>query len=159
MMLRLCGLLSNPKASAAAMGVLIQTTGLIYVFPSSLSLTLSTLIGHELGAEHPGKAKRTTIVGLIVAFVIGLLAFVLTIAVRNVWGNLYTSEPHIIALTSMELPILGFCELSNCPQPAACGILIGSARPKVGAGINFGSFYLIGLPVVALISFSSIQVL
>lgn len=67
------------------MGILIQTTGLIYVFPSSLSLALSTLIGHELGAEQPAKAKRTTIIGLIVSFIFGLLAFGFTISVRNVW--------------------------------------------------------------------------
>ena len=53
------------------MGILIQTTGLIYVFPSSLSLALSTRIGHELGGEEDAKAKRTTIVGLIVSFVFG----------------------------------------------------------------------------------------
>ncbi|KAH7537660.1 hypothetical protein FEM48_Zijuj03G0116500 [Ziziphus jujuba var. spinosa] len=153
-MILLCGLLSNPEASVAAMGILIQTTGFIYVFPHSLSLALSTLIGHELGAGQPAKAQRTTIMGLIFAFVCGLLAFGFTIAVKDVLGKLYTSEPQILALTSVALPILGFCELGNCPQTAACGILIGSARPKVGAGINFGSFYLIGFPVAVLISFT-----
>lgn len=152
-MILLCGLLSNPQESVAAMGMPIQITGLVYVFPHSLSLALSTLIGHELGAGQPAQAQRITIMGLIFTFVCGLLAFGFTVAVKDVLGKLYTSEPKILALTSIALPILGFCELGNCPQTAACGILIGSARPKVGAGINFGSFYLIGLPVAVLISF------
>ncbi|THG23234.1 hypothetical protein TEA_026192 [Camellia sinensis var. sinensis] len=72
---------------------------------------------------------------------------------KDLWGRLYTDDPCILALTSIALPILGFCELGNSPQTAACGILIGSAPPKMGCYINFGSFYLIGLPVAALLGF------
>ncbi|KAA8539497.1 hypothetical protein F0562_026189 [Nyssa sinensis] len=152
-MLLLCGLLSNPQAKVAAMGILIQTTSLLYVFPSSLSLSLSTRIGHELGADMPARAQQITIIGLTVAVLWGFLAFAFTIAVKDVWGKLYTFEPHILDLTSIALPILGFAELGNCPQTAACGILTGSAQPKVGFYINFGSFYLIGLPIAVLLGF------
>ncbi|KAK2982420.1 hypothetical protein RJ640_026263 [Escallonia rubra] len=153
-MLLLCGLLHNPQATVAAMGILIQTTSLLYVFPSSLSSGLSTLVGHELGADQPAAVQRTTIIGLAVAVGWGILAFAFTIAVRDVWGKLYTHDPQILSLTSIALPVLGFCELGNCPQTAACGILMGSARPKIGCCINFGSFYLIGLPVAAILGFT-----
>ncbi|XP_059627896.1 protein DETOXIFICATION 53-like [Cornus florida] len=152
-MLLLCGLLSNPQATVAAMGILMQTTSFLYVFPSSLSSSLSTRVGHELGADQPARAKQTTTIGLTVAIAWGFLAFAFTIAVRDAWGKLYTFDPHILGLTSIALPILGFCELGNCPQTAACGVLTGSAQPKVGCYINFGAFYLIGLPVAVLLSF------
>ncbi|KAJ4720220.1 Protein DETOXIFICATION [Melia azedarach] len=153
-MIILCGLLSDPEASVSAMGILIQTTGLLYVFPHSLNLGLSTLIGQALGAEQPGRAQRTTIMGIIVATMGGLLALTFAIAVRNVWGKLYTTESKVFALTAAAMPILGFCELGNCPQTAACGILIGSAQPRIGAFINFGSFYIIGMPVAILMAFT-----
>ncbi|XP_021297218.1 protein DETOXIFICATION 53-like isoform X1 [Herrania umbratica] len=152
-MVLLCGLINNPEASVAAMGILIQTTGVLYVFPNSLSLSLSTRVGQDLGAEAPAQARQITIIGLIIAMVWGLAAFAFTIAVKDVWGKVYTSEPQVLALTSVVLPILGLCELGNCPQTAACGVLVGSARPKVGACINFCSFYLVGLPVAALAAF------
>ncbi|XP_017605827.1 protein DETOXIFICATION 53-like [Gossypium arboreum] len=142
-----CGLINNPETNMAAMGILIQTTGLLYVFPHSLSASLSMRIGQELGAETPAQARQTTITGLIIAMVCGILAFTFTITVKDVWGKLYTCEPEVLALTSVVLPILGLCELGNYPQTAACGILIGSARPNLGACINFCSFYLVGLPV------------
>lgn len=152
-MLIMCGLLSDPQASVSAMGILIQTTGLLYVFPNSLNQGLSTLVGQALGAEQPGRAQRTTIMGIIVAFVGGLLASAFAFAVRDAWGKLYTSESAVLALTKAALPILGLCELGNCPQTAACGILLGSARPKLGVCINFCAFYIIGLPVAALMAF------
>lgn len=155
-MLLLCGLLGNPRASVAAMGVLIQTTGLLYVFPNSLSMSLSNRIGHELGADQPARAKRATIVGLTVAGICGLLACSFTIAVRNKWGRLYSSDQQILDLTTIALPIVGLCELGNNLQTASYGILTGSARPYMGAYINFGSFYLVGLPVAALLCFKMV---
>ncbi|OAY38253.1 hypothetical protein MANES_10G000400v8 [Manihot esculenta] len=152
-MLLLCGLQDNPQASVAAMGILIQTTGLLYVVPYSLNLGLSARVGQELGAGQPSQAKRATTVGLIVSIFCGLLAFVFTVSVKDWWGKMYTKEQQILDLISLVLPIVGVCELGNCPQTAACGVLIGSARPKVGACVNFVAFYLIGLPVSTLLAF------
>ncbi|ONK69792.1 uncharacterized protein A4U43_C05F26780 [Asparagus officinalis] len=45
LMILLCGLLPDPKPAIASMGVLIQTTALIYVFPSSLGFGASTRVG------------------------------------------------------------------------------------------------------------------
>ncbi|PWA66359.1 Multi antimicrobial extrusion protein [Artemisia annua] len=114
-MILLCGLLVNPKATIASMGILIQTTAFIYIFPSSLSFSVSTRVGNELGAGQP--------------------------------------DEDIIALTSLVLPIIGLCELGNCPQTTGCGVLRGTARPRIGANINLGCFYLVGMPVAIVLAF------
>ncbi|XP_018812031.1 protein DETOXIFICATION 53-like isoform X2 [Juglans regia] len=152
-MLFLCGLLSNPQASLAAMGILIQTTGLLYVVPISLSGGLTTRVGHALGAGQPSRAQWTAIIGLSVAFAFGLSALTFMTVVRSVWGKLFTDESQTLDLVSAALPVLGLCELGNSPQTAACGVLTGTARPKLGARINLFAFYLIGLPVAILITF------
>ncbi|KAJ4970088.1 hypothetical protein NE237_003187 [Protea cynaroides] len=128
----LCGLLINPQASVAAMGILIQTTSLIYVFPHSLSMALSTRVGHELGANKSARAQSAAIIGLSERAACG-----------NMWGRMFTDKEQILALTSIALPILGLVSLGMLP--AYC--------PRVGANINFGSFYLIGLPIAVLMSF------
>ncbi|KAM1020721.1 hypothetical protein ACFX2I_041922 [Malus domestica] len=152
-MILLCGLLINPRATVASMGVLIQTTALIYIFPSSLSFSVSTRVGNEIGANNPKKAKLAAIVGLCCSFVLGLSALVFATMVRNIWASMFTQDKEIIALTSMVLPIIGLCELGNCPQTTGCGVLRGTARPKVGANINLGCFYLVGMPVAVGLGF------
>lgn len=152
-MIMLCGLLANPKATIASMGILIQTTSLVYVFPSSLSLGVSTRIGNELGANRPAKARISMIVSLVLAFALGLLAMLFTTLMRHQWGRLFTKDAEILELTAIALPIAGLCELGNCPQTTGCGVLRGSARPTVGANINLGSFYLVGMPVAMLMGF------
>ncbi|CAA2995978.1 DETOXIFICATION 49-like [Olea europaea subsp. europaea] len=152
-MILLCGLLVNPKKTVSSMGILIQTTALIYIFPSSLSFSLSTRVGNELGARQPAKAKLAAIVGLSGSFVMGFLALFFTVTMRNIWAKMFTRDQEIIALTSLVLPIIGLCELGNCPQTTGCGVLRGTARPKVGANINLGCFYLVGMPVAVGLGF------
>ncbi|OAY78424.1 Protein DETOXIFICATION 49 [Ananas comosus] len=152
-MILLCGLLSNPQATVASMGILIQTTSLIYIFPSSLSFGVSTRVGNELGANRPDRARRAATVGLGCSFGLGLVAFAFAVSVRSVWARMFTADEAIITLTASVLPILGACELGNCPQTTGCGVLRGSARPKVGANINLGAFYGVGMPVAVGLAF------
>ncbi|XP_010249483.1 PREDICTED: protein DETOXIFICATION 51-like [Nelumbo nucifera] len=143
----LCGLLTNPKATVASMGVLIQTTALIYVFPSSLGFAVSTRVGNELGANRPNKARVSAAVAVLVAFMMGVSATAFTWGMRNKWGRMFTSDVEILRLTSAALPILGLCEIGNCPQTVGCGVLRGTARPTTAANVNLGAFYVVGMPV------------
>ncbi|KAK9028592.1 hypothetical protein V6N11_025746 [Hibiscus sabdariffa] len=124
LMILLCGLLVSPKATIASMGILIQTTALVYRFPSALSVRVSTRIGNELGANRPGKAR----ISMIVSAFCGLAI-------------------------AVALPIVWLCELENYPQTAGCGVLRGIARPTIEVNINLGSFYIVGMPMAILMGF------
>ncbi|KAJ7565864.1 hypothetical protein O6H91_02G078200 [Diphasiastrum complanatum] len=153
LMIIFSGLLGNAQAAVATMGILIQTTALVYVFPSSLSLAVSTRVGNELGANRPEKARIAMLVALGCASVLGVIAMTFTTTMRHAWGSMFTSDEAILSLTALALPVVGLCEIGNCPQTTGCGVLRGSARPSTGANINLGSFYFVGLPVALLLGF------
>ncbi|KAF8085185.1 hypothetical protein N665_0677s0015 [Sinapis alba] len=152
-MIVLCGLLINPKATIASMGILIQITSLVYIFPNSLSFGVSTRVGNELGSNQPQRARRAAIVGLGLSIALGFTAFTFIVSVRNMWARIFTDDEEIIKLTLMVLPIVGLCELGNCPQTTGCGVLRGSARPRIGANINMAAFYVIGMPLGMVMTF------
>ncbi|CAM0956406.1 unnamed protein product [Alopecurus aequalis] len=152
-MILLCGLLANPEATVASMGVLIQTTSLLYIFPSSLSFGVSTRVSNELGANRPAAARAAATAGISLSLLQGVVSFLFAVAVRRVWARMFTSDEAILALTASVLPILGLCELGNCPQTTGCGVLRGSARPKDGARVNLGAFYGVGMPVALGLAF------
>ncbi|GMH09022.1 hypothetical protein Nepgr_010862 [Nepenthes gracilis] len=152
-MILLCGVLHNPRATVSSMGILIQTTSLVYIFPSSLSFSVSTRVGNELGAIRPEKAKLSAMVGFVYSFVLGFSALFFAIMVRKKWATLFSNDEEIIALTSAVLPIIGLCEMGNCPQTTGCGILRGTARPKIGANINLCCFYFVGMPAAVWMGF------
>lgn len=152
-MIVLCGLLANPKATVASMGILIQTTSFIYVFPSSLGYAVSTRVGNELGANRPNGAKLSAVVAVLAAAVMGLSASLFASGMRDMWGRMFTTDSDILRLTSAALPILGLCELGNCPQTVGCCVVRGSARPSTAANVNLGAFYLVGMPVAVGLGF------
>ncbi|XP_023546906.1 protein DETOXIFICATION 51-like [Cucurbita pepo subsp. pepo] len=152
-MIVLCGLLVDPKATVASMGVLIQTTSLIYIFPSSLGFAVSTRVGNELGGSRPQKAKLSAVVAVFMAAMMGLGATSFATGMRNKWARMFTDDHEILRLTSVALPILGLCELGNCPQTVGCGVLRGCARPSAAANINLGAFYGVGMPVAVGLAF------
>ncbi|KAE8678305.1 putative 4-hydroxy-tetrahydrodipicolinate reductase 3 [Hibiscus syriacus] len=83
----------------------------------------------------------------------GVCSTFFAVMVGNVWATMFTDDKDIIALTSAVLPIIGLCELGNCPQTTGCGVLRGTARPKQGANINLCCFYLVGMPVAVWLGF------
>ncbi|XP_010674324.2 protein DETOXIFICATION 54 [Beta vulgaris subsp. vulgaris] len=149
----LSGYLPNPKVAVAATGIMIQTTSLMYTVPMALAGCVSARVGNELGAGKPYKARLAAMVALGCAFVIGIINVIWTVIFRESWGELFTPDSSVTVLVASVMPIMGLCELGNCPQTTGCGILRGTARPAVGARINLGSFYFVGTPVAVGLAF------
>lgn len=110
-------------------------------------------VGNELGAGKAYRAKLAAIVALGCAFFIGFINITWTIILRERWAGLFTTDNMVKMLVASVMPIMGLCELGNCPQTTGCGILRGTARPAVGARINLVSFYLVGTPVAVGLAF------
>ncbi|CAL4936989.1 unnamed protein product [Urochloa decumbens] len=151
----LAGYLPHPAAAVGAAGVLIQTTSLMYTVPMALGACVSTRVGNELGAGKPRRARMAAMVALWCALAIGAVHVIWTAALSRQWVELFTTEPAVVRLAAAAMPILGLCELGNCPQTTGCGVLRGTARPAVGARINLLSFYLVGTPVAVYLAFGA----
>ncbi|KAL5996183.1 Protein DETOXIFICATION 55 [Asimina triloba] len=149
----MAGYLSNPHVTLAASAIVIQTTSLMYTLPTAVSASVSTRVGYELGAGRPHRAWLSTMVAMVLALLLSVVGLLWTTLGRGPWGRVFTQDPDILKLTTAILPIIGLCELVNCPQTTGCGVLRGSARPSVGAAINLFSFYLVGMPVAVVLAF------
>ncbi|KAF8392569.1 hypothetical protein HHK36_022914 [Tetracentron sinense] len=149
----LAGYLHKPRVALATSAILIQTTSIMYTLPTALSACVSTRVGNELGAGRPTKARLATITAIALAVLVSMLGLLWTTLGRETWGRVFTQDGEVLELTMTILPIIGLCELANCPQTTGGGVLRGSARPSIGAAINFYSFYLVGTPVAIVLAF------
>ncbi|XAR48690.1 hypothetical protein NMG60_11031588 [Bertholletia excelsa] len=149
----LAGYLEKPQVNLATSAIVIQTTSLMYTLPSALSASVSTRVGNELGAGRPSKAILATTVAIGLALLSSSFGLLCTFLGKEAWGRFFTNDMEVLELTATALPIIGICELANSPQTTCCGVLRGSARPSIGAGINFYSFYLVGTPVAIALAF------
>lgn len=149
----LAGYLPSATTALATSAIVIQTTSLMYTLPTALSASVSTRVGNELGAGRPDKARLAAAVAIGLAAVSSLLGLALTTLASGPWGRIFTDDADVLELAVAVLPIIGACELANCPQTTGCGILRASARPGIGVAINFYSFYLVGAPVAIVLAF------
>ncbi|KAG9153154.1 hypothetical protein Leryth_012393 [Lithospermum erythrorhizon] len=153
LMTLLAGYLDRPEVALATSAIVIQTTSLMYTLPSALSSSISARVGNELGAGRPDRARIATLVAIVLAFLTSSFGFLLTTLGKDEWGRVFTADHEVLELTTAVLPIIGLCELANCPQTTCCGVLRGCARTGIGAAINFYSFYLMGTPVAIYLCF------
>ncbi|CAN8255532.1 unnamed protein product [Cochlearia groenlandica] len=149
----LAGYLPEPTVALASAAIVIQTTSLMYTIPTALSAAVSTRVSNELGAGRPEKARLAAVVAVGAAVAMSVFGLVGTTVGRMAWGRVFTADKNVIELTAVVLPVIGACELANCPQTTSCGILRGSARPRVGAKINLYAFYVVGAPVAIVLAF------
>ncbi|KAK1419005.1 hypothetical protein QVD17_28161 [Tagetes erecta] len=153
LMTLLAGYLHKPHIALATSAIVIQTTSLMYTLPSALSMSISTRVGNELGAGEPGRAHLATLVAVGLALLTSVFGLLGITFGREAWGKVFTNDSEVLELTMAALPIIGVCELANCPQTTCSGVLRGSARPSIGARINLCSFYLVGTPVAIFSAF------
>lgn len=147
------GYLRDPHTALATAAIVIQTTSLLYTIPVTLSSAVSTRVANELGAGRPRSAQVSFVVAMGIAMMGSCVGLTWTTFGRGLWVQVFTTDPTIQSLTTSVLPVIGLCELANCPQTTGCGVLRGSARPAVGAAINLYSFYLVGAPVALVLAF------
>ena len=114
---------------------------------------MCTRVGNELGANRPLGAYHASMAALGLSIGLGCIGTLWLIGERSIWGKLFTTDQQILLGVAEILPIMGLCELGNFPQTVSCGVLRGSARPAMGAYVNLGSFYFVGIPMSLLLGF------
>ncbi|XP_060670714.1 protein DETOXIFICATION 16 isoform X1 [Ziziphus jujuba] len=153
MLVLLSGLLPNPKLETSVLSISLNTVGTVWMIPSGLSAAVSTRVSNELGAGNPKAARLSVLVVLVLAITEGLFVASILIMIRNFWGYAYSKETEVVKYVSKLMPILAVL----CFIDGLQSVLSGNARvcgwQKLGAYVNLGSYYLVGIPSAVLLAF------
>ncbi|PAN37695.1 hypothetical protein PAHAL_7G115000 [Panicum hallii] len=149
----LSGLLPNPKLETSVLSISLNTGSLAFMIPFGLSAAISTRVSNELGAGRPQAARLATRVVMVLAIVVGILIGLVMILVRNLWGYAYSTEEEVVKYISKMMPILAVSFLFDCVQCVLSGVARGCGWQKLGACVNLGAYYLIGIPAAFCFAF------
>ncbi|CAM0949371.1 unnamed protein product [Alopecurus aequalis] len=147
------GLLPNPQLETSVLSICLNTGALLYMVPLGLCSSISTRISNELGAGQHQAAKLAMRVVMYMALSEGLVIALTMILLRNVWGYLYSDEQEVVTYISRMLPILGISFFIDGLHSSLSGVLTGSGKQKIGAAVNLGAFYLLGIPMAVVLAF------
>ncbi|XAR68382.1 hypothetical protein NMG60_11003483 [Bertholletia excelsa] len=153
MMVLLSGLLPNPQLETSVLSICLNTAATVWMIPFGLSNAVSTRVSNELGAGHPRAAQLAVCVVIAMAIAEGILVGMIMMLIRNAWGYAYSSEVQVVRYVASMMPILATSNFLDGIQCVLSGAVRGSGWQKIGAFVNLGSYYLVGIPSAVLLAF------
>ncbi|KAI3836138.1 hypothetical protein MKX03_028117 [Papaver bracteatum] len=149
----LSGLLPNPKLETSVLSICLNTGALVWMIPSGLGGAVSTRVSNELGAGHPDAARLAVQVVFVLAATEGILIGIIMILIRNIWGSAYSNEKEVVDYVALMMPILAVSNFIDGLQSVLSGTARGCGWQNIGAYVNLGSYYLVGIPSAVLLAF------
>ncbi|GAV86933.1 MatE domain-containing protein [Cephalotus follicularis] len=153
MVVLLSGLLPNPKLETSVLSISLNICWTVWMIPFGLGGAVSTRVSNELGARHPEAARLAVFAVLLIAITEGIVLGSVLILIRNIWGYAYTGELQVVNYIAAMMPILATSNFLDGLQCVLSGIARGCGWQKIGAYINLGSYYLVGIPTAVLLAF------
>ena len=123
--------------------ICMNVINLSFCFGDGLSAAAASLVGQNLGAKRPDKAKIYGKTGQRMAFIVSTVLFFVFILARKQIIMLFNSEEHIVSLGGMIMIIIAFTTHAQTSQTVYNGCLRGAGDTKFVALISFVSIALI----------------
>ncbi|XP_065850365.1 protein DETOXIFICATION 16-like isoform X2 [Euphorbia lathyris] len=153
MMVLLGGLLPNPQLETSVLSISLNTSAMMYMIPLGLSGAISTRVSNELGAGRPRAARIAVCVASFIVITEGILVGSVLIVGRRLWGYSYSNEERLVNYVAQILVLIAVVHVFDGIQSVLSGTARGCGWQKIGAFINLGAYYLIGIPCSVILAF------
>ncbi|KAL6614721.1 hypothetical protein ACP70R_036991 [Stipagrostis hirtigluma subsp. patula] len=153
LLILMSGLLPNPELQTSVLSICLTSITLLYNFPYGLGAAGSTRVANELGAGNPEGARLAVRVVMSMAVMDAVIVSGTLLASRHLVGHAYSSEEEVISFVATMVPLVCITVVTDGLQGVLSGIARGCGWQHLGAYVNLGSFYLLGIPMAILLGF------
>ncbi|KAF7036921.1 hypothetical protein CFC21_047433 [Triticum aestivum] len=116
-------------------------------------LSICTRVANELGAGNPEGARSAVRVVMSVAVTEAVVVSGTLLLSRRLLGRAYSSEEEVASAVAVMVPLVCITVVTDGLQGVLSGVARGCGWQHVGAYVNLGSFYLLGIPMAMLLGF------
>ncbi|KAL6643272.1 hypothetical protein ACP70R_021453 [Stipagrostis hirtigluma subsp. patula] len=149
----LSGILPNPKLETSVLSICINTASMLFMVPLGLGTSISTRVSNELGAGQPQAARLAAQVAVCMTLSEGVVLAAIMVLLRKIWGYAYSSEEEVVLYIARMVPILAISFFVDGLNGSLSGVLTGCGKQRIGARVNLGAFYVVGIPTALLLAF------
>ncbi|XP_076935553.1 protein DETOXIFICATION 14-like [Bidens hawaiensis] len=149
----LSGLLQNPQLETSVLSICLTVGALHYYVPYSFGAAASTRVSNELGAGNPQAAKTAILAASGLGAVEVIIAITALFCSRSILGYAFGNEQELVDYVKDITILLCFTLFSDTMQAILSGAARGSGWQHIGAYINLGSYYLVGIPMALVLGF------
>ncbi|WRX21549.1 Multi antimicrobial extrusion protein - like 10, partial [Theobroma cacao] len=147
----LSGLLPISELETSVLSICLATTSLHYFIPYGVGAAASTRVSNELGARNPQAARVAVNVEMVLGVSEALIVSISLFSCRYVFGYVCSSDKNDVhSYNSLwcSLFVSFWDDFSY-----NFGVARGTGWQHIGAYVNLGAYYLVGIPVAALLCF------
>ncbi|XP_059282914.1 protein DETOXIFICATION 14-like [Lycium ferocissimum] len=149
----LAGVLPKPQLETSVLSICLSVATTHYFLPFSLGAGASTRVSNELGAGNHEAAKMAIRAALTISMADAIISSSVLYCCRHVVGYAFTNEKEVVDYLSDMTLFLCLLIVSDCIQAVLSGVARGSGWQHLGAYVNLGSFYVVGIPVAIISAF------
>lgn len=149
----LAGLMPNSDITTSLVAMCVNTEAIAYNFTYGLSAAASTRVSNELGAGNPGRAKHAMTVSLKLSIALALVVVLALGFGHDIWAGFFSDSSVVIEKYASLTPLLVISIILDSFQGILSGVTRGCGWQHFAVCINLAMFYLIGMPIAAILGF------
>ncbi|KAL3844906.1 hypothetical protein ACJIZ3_002309 [Penstemon smallii] len=143
----LSGLLPKPELETSVLSVCLSVSSLHYFIPYSIGAAASTRVSNELGAGCADSARASVWAANVLSITEAIIACSIIFCCRHFLGYAFSTEKEVVDYFGEMTPFVCLLLVMDSIQA------VGSGWQHIGAYINLGAYYLVGLPVAMVFGF------
>ncbi|HHF4233321.1 TPA: sodium-coupled multidrug efflux MATE transporter HmrM [Haemophilus influenzae] len=127
--------------------ITLNTSSFIFMFPMSIGMATTILVGQALGAGSPQNAKKIGYAALLLGLTVTIITALITIFFRYEIASIFVTDEIVIAMAANLLLFAALYQFSDTIQMVVGGILRGYKDTKMILYITLFSYWVIGVPL------------
>ncbi|KAL6184264.1 hypothetical protein ACLB2K_045668 [Fragaria x ananassa] len=153
LLILLSGLLPNPKLETSVLSICLTISTLHFTVSYGFGAAASTRVSNELGAGNPQAARVAVQAAMFLSVTEALIVITTLFCCRYFLGRAFSSEKQVVDYVAVMTPLICLSVFMDSIQAVLSGVARGSGWQHLGAYVNLGAFYLVGLPVAMVLGF------
>ncbi len=137
----------------AAHQVAINLASLTFMVPLGVSSAAAVVVGHAVGRQDPDGVRRSSFAALVVGAGFMTLTAIIFVTVPGFLAGLYTTDPGVLQLAVLLLPIAGVFQVFDGIQVVSVGLLRGLGDTRIPMLTSILGFWCLGIPVSLWLAF------
>jgi MATE family multidrug resistance protein len=133
--------------------VALNLSSLTFMVPLGVAQAAAVLVGQAVGKGDAAEARRVVGGSLVVGVGFMSVSAALFLTVPSFFAEIYSGDAPVVALAATLIPVAGLFQVFDGTQVVALGVLRAVGDTRLPMVINVVGFWLVGLPVSALLAF------
>ncbi|KAK3036528.1 hypothetical protein RJ639_030969 [Escallonia herrerae] len=124
-----------------------------FTVPYGFGAAASVRVSNELGAGNPQAARVAVWAVMFLAITETVIVSITLFCCRHILGRAYSNEKSVVEYIAVMAPLICLSTVTDSLQAVISGIARGCGWQHIGAYVNLGAFYLLGIPVAVVLGF------